>query len=617
VEFPRYLASELNLIVGPVFTREATTAPRRAPFHAIPAIALIALLGLLWTYWQIRTGTIPLVSAGASARFGAEVFAFLAPVVLALATLFSALLTAAAVAQEKDRKTILLLLITRLTNSELVLGKLLASLLVVLTVIAAVLPFFVLLTLLGGISNWQIARFMCVTVMSALAAGSLGSTIALWREKTFQALATTVLAIALWSLLGESIAAGAFGAQIGGVEASSIATALSPWQAVLAATMSDVHRTSSDLQGLEGMRPVLPFLAVSLFAIVLLNGLAIGRVRVWNPSREARASSRETDEPRSEESVASDPEEAARRMAAHRAPGRLRSVWNNPILWRELRTKAYGKKIVIVRVGYLLMVAAAAYALYTLVQADQLYLGRTELIPPAARPLLPLLVVSVLLVNALAVTSLTNERDTKALDLLLVTDLTPKEIIYGKLGGVLYNSKEMILLPLLLMGYVWATRNMSTENMAYVTCGYLVMLGFSAVLGIHCGMTYFNSRQAAAVSIGTLLFLFVGISIGMRMMMVLEGQFEQQFVTFSGFFVGGGFALYGALGWRLKSNAMKVGFGILPFLTFFIITSFMQQHYGSVFLVTATAYGFATAVMLVPAIDEFDVATGRTGERSD
>ena len=32
----------------------------------------------------------------------------------------------------------------------------------------------------------------------------------------------------------------------------------------------------------------------------------------------------------------------------------------------------------------------------------------------------------------------------------------------------------------------------------------------------------------------------------------------------------------------------------------------------AVFLVTAGAYGFMTAAMLVPAIYEFDVATGRT-----
>jgi len=33
------------------------------------------------------------------------------------------------------------------------------------------------------------------------------------------------------------------------------------------------------------------------------------------------------------------------------------------------------------------------------------------------------------------------------LDLLLVTDITPKEFIYGKLAGVLYNTKEMLFLP--------------------------------------------------------------------------------------------------------------------------------------------------------------------------
>jgi len=42
--------------------------------------------------------------------------------------------------------------------------------------------------------------------------------------------------------------------------------------------------------------------------------------------------------------------------------------------------------------------------------------------------------------------------DTGALDLLLVTELSPKEFIYGKLYGVLYNAKEMVAGPILLAG---------------------------------------------------------------------------------------------------------------------------------------------------------------------
>ena len=50
---------------------------------------------------------------------------------------------------------------------------------------------------------------------------------------------------------------------------------------------------------------------------------------------------------------------------------------------------------------------------------------------------MPLFLLSLILVNAQAVTSLTSEKDAKALDLLLVSDLSPKEFVYGKLGGVL------------------------------------------------------------------------------------------------------------------------------------------------------------------------------------
>ena len=118
---------------------------------------------------------------------------------------------ASAVALEKDRKTLDLLLMTNLSNSELVLGKLLASMLSVVVVVVAALPLLAIVSLLGGVSTGQILRVQAVTLASALAAGSLGSTVALWREKTFQALAMTVLVIVLWLVGWEIVAAGGLG----------------------------------------------------------------------------------------------------------------------------------------------------------------------------------------------------------------------------------------------------------------------------------------------------------------------------------------------------------------------------------------------------------------------
>jgi hypothetical protein len=50
---------------------------------------------------------------------------------------------------------------------------------------------------------------------------------------------------------------------------------------------------------------------------------------------------------------------------------------------------------------------------------------------------------------------------------------------------------------------------------------------------------------------------------------------------------------------------------ICPIGTFWAMTSFVMQYTLGVFLMTVMAYGFATAAMLVPAIFEFEVASGR------
>ncbi|MBN2023746.1 MAG: hypothetical protein JW809_13245, partial [Pirellulales bacterium] len=118
--------------------------------------------------------------------------------------------------------------------------------------------------------------------------------------------------------------------------------------------------------------------------------------------------------------------------------------------------------------------------------------------------------------------------------------------------------------------------------------------------------------SAIATSLGTLFFLFVGVATCMRMMVAFSGSFQAQLQPFLAFTVGGGIGLYVALGARNPSTAIGVASFVCPFATFYAITSFLLHQTLSVFLVTAAAYGFMTAAMLVPAIFEFDVATGRT-----
>jgi hypothetical protein len=103
----------------------------------------------------------------------------------------------------------------------------------------------------------------------------------------------------------------------------------------------------------------------------------------------------------------------------------------------------------------------------------------------------------------------------------------------------------------------------------------------------------------------------------MRIMLAFSNSFQNQLLSFSGFIAGGGIGLWVVLGWRNPSAAITIAALLAPLATFIIITSFLLGNYGVVFMMTAAMYGFATGAMLVPAISEFDVATGRTTERDE
>ncbi|MEN0109404.1 MAG: ABC transporter permease subunit [Planctomycetota bacterium] len=621
------------MFVGPVFTREALTAPRRGQFFAARVLLVAALLGLALTAWQVLVGADggadALDGPAGASRFGAAVFALLSPLVLTIAVLFSALFSAAAVSQEKTRGTLVLLLLTDLRNPELVLGRLLASLLTVLVATLAVAPFLLLLTLLGGVSPTQVGWAMAVTLSAGLAAGSLGSTLALWREKAFQALALTAIGLVLWLAAGEITASGVLGDPVAGLSAESLAARISPWRGLAAAVEPRfgppplvTAMASGDTPGGSATDPAGDaawFVGVALALAATLNAAAVALVRVWNPSRETRRTGEARATATSPEAAATNPEQDAaiavgrargQDAAVHRIAGESRPVWNNPVLWREVRTWAYGRRVLVVKAAYVVIFLVAALAVARAVDPDGATARMRDAAPAAAVAIAPLLVVSLVLVNALSVTSLTGERDGKSLDLLLASDLTPAELIFGKLGGALWNAREMVVLPLGLFAWLAWSGAMDAWSTTVAVASLLVMTAFAAMLGLHAAMVYASSRRAIGVSVGTLLFLFLGVSTCMRMMLALSDTFDGQLASFLGFIVGGGLALFAALAWRNPSSAMALASFAAPFATFYAIVSFLLGSYSLVGLAVVGTFGFATAAMLVPALAEFDVATG-------
>ena len=607
-------------MAGPVLARELAIAPRRARHFLVRTVYIGALLILMCTSWLVLTGSQVVLGIGDLARFGATLFRILVPLQLALVIFLSALGAASSVAIEKDRRTLLLLLLTRLSDVELVVGKLLASLLMPTVMLLGAVPVFLLISLFGGVETMQVVAVFLIAISTIFLAGSLGSTLALWREKTFQTLSMTVLLAVLWIGIWEAAAVLFPAVQLGGISMSTILLVVSPVRATLA-----VVHPLLDAEGAHLLQSTLLFLGFSLVAGCSLNLLAIVRLRYWNPSREVRRNQQDHEtldtiwQDQQPGEVNQERAEAARAshvdsMRRAEQQQESRAVWDNPVLWREICTWAYGRKVLVVRSAYLLFFAMAMIGIHSIIGADQIMptSGLRSVIPAIAMPLAPFFLVSMVIINALAVNSITNERDGQALDLLLVTDLSPAEFVTGKMWGVMWVTREMVILPLLLCLYAWMRGGMALESLVFIGLGLLVMNLFVTMLGIHCGMIYSQSRTAITISMGAVFFLFLGVITCIMVMISFSGSFQQQLAPFLAFILGGSVGLYVSLGIRNPSPAILWSTLLLPFATFYAITSFLIQHNMSAFLVIATVYGFTTAAMMIPAIGEFDIAMGRT-----
>ena len=598
-------------MLGPIFLRELVTMPRRKS-HVGTRVALLGLMAILGiTTWQATIGFDRDPSLGEVARFGEFLFQLSVYVELILLIFFSTLSAASAVSQEKDRRTFILLLITDMRDYEIVLGKLLGSLLPITILLGISVPVLAMYLLLGGIDPEQVVQAALVLLATSFAAGSLGGVVALWRERTFQAVALSLLFLVLY--LGLVQLGGAFGTPY-------IQACLDPVRAM--ATVID-----PPVEGWHGLAPAYGFTLTMLLWCVLLNAFGIWKLRKWNPGGEPIMQ---------REGTSVDPEAnlnaeelKAFRAQAHAAPGALRRVSENPIFWRETRTLAYGRRPLLVKVAYAFVLAIIVYSALAKLS------GGTLPEFAAAYGLIPVTVLSLLLVAAQAASSITSERDGGTLDVLLVTDVSPKEFVFGKIFGAIVNTKEYLLPPLLLAifygvaGYLARTPAEFTpserfaENalpMVTLLGSIALMFAFVLALGIHVSLRVINSRVALANVLGTVFFLSVGTLIAIYLIVINGGSFANQWLSFISFLVLG----IGGLWWVLTGNrpspALSLAATVCPLAMFYVVTNVLIAKPGTTesadplvpFLVLATAFGFTVYAMLLPLVTEFDVQLGRT-----
>lgn len=166
-----------------------------------PMWLLTAYLGLLTLAVAGFLALLERGSGGLPARIGTMLFAALAFASVLLLAFITPALTVGAISGERDRRTLDLLLVTRASTLGLVGGKLLASLVYILYLLAASLPAFALVYLFGGIPPEYLAVVLAIAAATALAHAALGLLLSAVLRRTVLASVLAYLLV-LVSVLG-------------------------------------------------------------------------------------------------------------------------------------------------------------------------------------------------------------------------------------------------------------------------------------------------------------------------------------------------------------------------------------------------------------------------------
>jgi ABC-type transport system involved in multi-copper enzyme maturation permease subunit len=186
--------------LGPVFFSEWLAISRRWQWYAARSLFVAGLLGALTLVWWARTVAKPARSVKAQAEVGRLVSGAIAATQLAMVLLAAPAATAGAICLDRARGTLAHMLVTDLSSSEIVVGKLAARMVPVMGILLCVLPIPALGTLLGGIDPQLVAGSMLVTLGVAASGCAAALALSTWGTKTHEVLLATYAAWALWLL---------------------------------------------------------------------------------------------------------------------------------------------------------------------------------------------------------------------------------------------------------------------------------------------------------------------------------------------------------------------------------------------------------------------------------
>jgi ABC-type transport system involved in multi-copper enzyme maturation permease subunit len=444
---------KIRLTIIPICRRELTVSARRGRLQLERAwFAVILLVIALGTFasWYFSSGRF--VGRYLMSQVAAQTFLFVV-VAHAMSLMGIASVGALSIAGEMDRKTLGFLLATRLGNAEIVLGKLAACLAGFFTSLAAGLPVMILLSVLGGVSR----SLILLTYAAIVSTAFLVVTLAIWVSSAApdgrRAMSAAVLWIMAWLIVPFIVGMTPLLTRLG-IRPPSFVLSLNAW----ALASNPLSLLPLFIGG--GVNSSALYYRIGwMSGLQLAGGMVLLLAAIVRLRRAFRTNAGGDGGPFSRQMV--------------RPAWRFRPrppVSDKPILWREMYTTRGG--VVAKIFGYVIVIGCyAALGYFTFFFASRALVelwhhGYTAVSPSSGKPELnlvlrffmeqsgpgipidaaridfnlflrlisaPLMFVLMLITSGTAVETLASERSKGTWSSLIMTPLTARDILRGKL----------------------------------------------------------------------------------------------------------------------------------------------------------------------------------------
>ncbi|MBN2562892.1 MAG: ABC transporter permease subunit [Phycisphaerae bacterium] len=480
----------------------------------LSVLAVAVVIGVIFAH-QAAGGT----SLADLAKQATRVFQYVSIIQLGMVCILAPIFTAAAITQEKDAQTYSILLSTPLTNGQIVLGSLLSRFFFVSVLLLAGVPLFCIMMVYGGVTGDKIVMSIALAASTALFTGSLAITISVIKVGTGRTIFSFYLTIAIYLIVVYSLASwpGVIPPEAEPAPSRDLCmswlAAFHPFLAlwvVLGKTPAPAYGATAHY-GFPGgyllAYPQYSYMVMTILASLLLILLSLFFVRRGAKEGEVTFFSRLLRRAKTTNSTS----ERTRKP---------RHVRRNPIAWREAVTSASAGGGQVLR--YSVFGTGLVIGLVLLV-----YYGQGALTVAQTRLWLYGIVavelgITLFVATTTAATSMTREKESNTIELVLSTPMTSDTIIRGKIWGLVHSAGPLLLVPYITAGLFVLFDLISGRTFADKGTGpvvgweatitlpvlFVCFTAFACMIGLHWSIKSKKTMGAVFTSTGIVIGVF-------------------------------------------------------------------------------------------------------------